>query len=214
MQQNRKYFYSKNNSVFLENNIVYKEFSRIENFNTEKEMNTLLSRNNIRVPKIVGDKNLTLQYEFIEGSTYADISDCLTEMRISSLVDWIFLYNETIKTPLFDINLRNFIYSEKYGCVGIDFEQKPKIPYETTFENELGRIGAFLSTYDPVFSNAKKKAIIFLLSYAKSKKDNFDVQKFLISYEVEIERLILNRSYQPFTLIEAKEFLKSILFFF
>lgn len=211
MLENRKYFYSKNNTVFLENNIVYKEFSSIEKFNNEKEMNRFLSKNNIRVPKIVGDKNLTLQYEFIDGSTYADLSDNLTEIRVISLVEWIFKYNTIVKTPHCDINLRNFIYNEKYGCVGIDFEKKTNLHHETTFENELGRICAFISTYDPLFTSAKKNAIASLITYAKTKKDNFDIEKLLISYEVEIEILSQRRKEKSLSVIEAKDFISTII---
>ena len=52
---------------------------------------------------------------------------------------------------LYDVNLRNFLLNHK-GIVKVDFEDCRR----GTMEGDIGKMAAFILTYDPIFTDFKK----------------------------------------------------------
>lgn len=165
-----KEFYSKNNKVYLASsidknnvskNIIVKEYIN-GSLQIEKEMLLQLKSQGVLVPFIYGyydnlifleyihgqlliDKLSTMEYKYGEG--LLEIKDI--NLLIMSLADWFegFYYalgNNYIRG---DINLRNFIIREN-KIYGIDFDRH----YEGIIEKDIGRMCAFILTYNPPFT--------------------------------------------------------------
>ena len=175
-----KKFKSKKNSVFLleldsdlwENKkVVVKKYSSSEQ-NRKQEISVLkkLYKHQLNVPQLYYQGKNIIVLEYIKGELLIELlfskeykaNGISGEINLvlNKLADWFFNYyrimnsNNRLTTILGDVNLRNFIFSQQ-EIYGFDFESCQK----GIFEQDIGRLCAFILTYDPMFTDWKKKLV-------------------------------------------------------
>ncbi len=224
-------FISKRNNVYLEDGIVVKIFSSQKNYLQEKAANIELRNCGLSLPSIIEYRNednsgkaeeKTLYYEYIDGDVYAEIVEELTEEQIKELILWISEFNKVMGVHHPDLNLRNFIYNIKKGCVGVDFEgvdgkvlelsraERHENGNALRIEKDIGKILAFVSTYDVAFNSKKEYTAREILRNVNAlfPEVNFDVVKN--EYKSEIEDMLLRRNSKSFCLVDAMDFFEKL----
>lgn len=198
-------FKSKRNLVILNGVYVEKHFPTKEAAIIEKNQLLRLqkSRIEVNVPKIV--TNLTTENvvttEYIEGLTLTDFIDDLESYNTMSqlfkrliahvaneLFRWFFNFHRAVdnlntKEIKGDVNGRNFIF-DGLGIWGLDFEEKA----EGEVEKDIGRLIAFILTYDPAFTTVKKFFEQSLLSKA-ARYSRYNKDKILFYRDEEIKAI-------------------------
>jgi len=200
-------FYSKRNEVYLVEdrgdsaggNYVLKIFKGRQKQKRKRiEENFLkdLSMSFLHAPELLLNGKDYLLMEYIKGSTLLDILIRYEENGSSDdrpflmAIDFIYDFcRHTLKSMgrshiLKDINLRNFIYkgNELYR---IDFEDCAP----GYIEEDLGKLFAFILTYDPVFTDWKISRVKDLFKYLLEKysadieRVKSEMKKELISIE-------------------------------
>ena len=175
---------SRRNNVYqiitLNNIFVLKHFPniKINNYNMLKEIKiiNLLSNNNINVPKILFSANSFYIMDHISGITllqYLEVSEKKsvnntlseeTKVILTNYLKWLNNFYLALSQSLnknvilSDINLRNFLVLENNEIYGIDFETVGS----GEIIEDLGKICAYILTYNPTFTNYKYKIISFL----------------------------------------------------
>lgn len=178
-------FYSKRNKVYLVEdtaesageNYVLKIFMGREKQKRKKLEEDILkdlSKSSLYVPELLLTGKDYLLMEYIKGVTLLDIliryegSGCCDDRPFLMAIDFIYDYcRHTLKSAgqsyiLKDINLRNFIYREGQ-LYRIDFEDCA----HGYIEEDIGKLFAFMLTYDPVFTDwkiSKAKSLFHYLS--------------------------------------------------
>ena len=176
-------FYSKRNEVYLVEdtndsvgeNLVLKIFKgrqKEKRKGIEKNFLKDLSKSSLFVPELLLNGKDYLLMEYIKGATLLDIliqneeSGSWDEGPFLMAIDFIYKYClHTLQSMgrgyiLKDINLRNFIY-KRDELYRIDFEDC--IPGYV--EEDLGKLFAFILTYDPVFTDWKISRVKNLFKY-------------------------------------------------
>ncbi|MDM8533725.1 hypothetical protein QUF55_03375 [Clostridiaceae bacterium HSG29] len=175
---------SRRNDVYkittLDSTIVLKHFSNMKsnNYNMLKEIKiiTTLNNNNINVPKILSSTNsfyimdhisdITL-LKYLELSEKKSINNQISEetkIVLTNFLKWLNSFYSTLSLSLnkeiilSDINLRNFLVLSNNEISGIDFEA---IGSGKIIE-DLGKICAYILTYNPTFTDYKYNIISFL----------------------------------------------------
>lgn len=164
-------FKSKKNDVFKilcnfngeKKFFVLKRFSDSDKMNKEIQLLKGLKNNHLKVPEIFHVKDNNLIMEFIDGKTFLDIFEELEKSKssnyenlIDNLLKWLENFYTFAKIKfdkqiiLGDIHLRNFLFSKE--IYGIDFED---VKFGT-IEEDIGKLCAFILTYDPSWTTWKK----------------------------------------------------------
>lgn len=165
MNKVRKFF-SRRNKVYLitdgQKPLIYKQYSNAEARSREKANLELLAAGSVAVPQIEGEADRALLLSYLDGMTYEQVlrkfeqgvlSYEQTADAITALLKWLEGYFAATGGALRgDINLRNFIYLKDKTCAGVDFEDT--LIYGDMCQ-EIGRLLAFIATYDPPFSDKK-----------------------------------------------------------
>ncbi|KAB3531265.1 hypothetical protein F8154_13105 [Alkaliphilus pronyensis] len=192
-------YQSKKNEVYrvtcIEGNISFNKCVVVKNFmqsysSFQKEVHLLteLYKHGLAVPRVYRVEDKCIIMECIMGKTLVDVlneaEEKTPEGRLMKyraekyvtydLLNWLksfYCYSKTItgkKIILKDIHLRNFIAGEV--LVGVDFESCT----EGEVEEDIGKLCAFIATYDPQWTPWKislveklKKSAIPLLSLDK-----------------------------------------------
>ena len=114
----------KNKLIFTETSVIKQFHSKIA-YNNEKHILSLLADTDL-CPSVIDDTDSCLEISIIDGVTLSDaIDEKLNLFHIfEKLVQWVEKFNSLTKAIcLDDINLKNFIYSQKKDKIyGIDFE--------------------------------------------------------------------------------------------
>ena len=192
-------FKSKKNDVFKilcnfygeKNFFVLKRFLDSDKMNKEIQILKELKNNHLKVPEIFHVKNNNLIMEFIDGKTFLDIFEELEKSNssdyknlIDNLLHWLENFYTFTKIKfdkqiiLGDIHLRNFLFSKE--IYGIDFEDTKF----GTIEEDIGKLCAFILTYDPSWTTWKKTFSEILTN--KSIK-LFKIDESLITLETQKE---------------------------
>lgn len=195
-------FYSRKNTVTLENGKVVKRFANVDSFRCELDMVELLKNRGVPVPNVLDAYENTIEYSFINGRTYQSLVDCFEKKHATALLKWLDLYYAAAGTLRGDVNLRNFIYCEENDtCYGVDFEE---VCYAGERESDFGRIIAFAVSYDPPFSKEKENCAKLLLDCFKdSGADETKMQK---AYIGEMEGIIKRRHVLSYDIDKASDF--------
>lgn len=199
--------YSRRNQVCRERDKVVKRFTDKEACRRELEMVRLLESKGVSVAKVMAASVDTIVYEWIDGVGYHALVDDFKEKHARALVRWLEDYYEATGMLRGDVNLRNFIYLESEDeCCGVDFEDA-SVPGDK--EKDLGRIIAFAVTYDPPFTDAKKRcARLLLKEFKRAGADLGEVQQ---AYLQEIREIVLRRHDKHYDVDSAKSFLEDIV---
>lgn len=172
-----KQFVSKKNRVHLvrallqngsRQSFVVKEYrSGSYSIQREAEMLEGLHKNGISVPRLYYKGKRSIVMEYIKGPTLIDVltdAEYMTGQSFdyanskgvaSHLARWFDMFYKAARsindenTILWDINLRNFLLDFK--LYGIDFEDCR----EGVVEEDMGRLMAFIVTYQPAFTPYK-----------------------------------------------------------
>ncbi len=172
-----KQFFSKKNRVHLvravlndctEQLFVVKEYpEQVSPVNMEASLLVALDKKGLSVPKLYYKGKGSIVMEYIRGATLVDaLTDAEYYTRKSRdyinikglaehLARWLDGFYRTSSqitgksTILQDINLRNFLLG--YKLYGIDFEDCR----EGLIEEDMGRLLAFIVTYEPAFTTFK-----------------------------------------------------------
>jgi len=213
-------FYSKRNGVYLVEdtddsngeNYVLKIFKGREKEKRKRvEENFLkdLSISFLHVPELLSNKKDYLLMEYIKGNTLLDI--LIRHEESSSSDDWPFLMaidfiydycRHTLRSMgrsyiLKDINLRNFIYKGNQ-LYRIDFEDCAP----GYIEEDLGKLFAFILTYDPVFTDWKISRVRNLFKYL-SEKYSADTSSIRSEMEKEFISMEVRRGIEiPFSRVD------------
>ena len=175
-----KQFYSKRNNVILtDDNIVIKSTPNSRN---EAEILKYLYKRNVRVPKVYSYDDMSITMEYINGQTlveyivrnetkstpYADYD------IVYSLSDWFKTFYNAVENNIIrsDVNCRNFIVTEDNEIFSVDFESL----HSGFIEEDLGKLSAYIITYDPADTYYKRNFVNSLI-------DIFD-QFFTIDYKL------------------------------
>ncbi|MCD4669365.1 MAG: aminoglycoside phosphotransferase family protein [Actinomycetia bacterium] len=200
-------FYSKRNEVYLvedssdsvgENYVlkIFKGRQKEKRKRIEENFLKDLSKSFLNVPELLLTGKDYLLMEYIKGDTFLDIliqheegSSC-DDRPFLMVIDFIYdFYRHTLKSAgqsyiLKDINLRNFIYKGDQ-LYQIDFEDCAP----GYIEEDLGKLFAFILTYDPVFTDWKISRVKDLFKYLSDKYSadidsiRSEMKKELISIE-------------------------------
>ncbi len=154
-------FISKRNTVRGDGEIVKKLFKNTEDFEREKAMIALLQSKKVAVPSLVSTSENMLCYKHIDGILYSELVENMEEKHAIALAEWLLEYHKATGKLRVDNNLRNYIFSEKDEiCVGIDFESHIS---EGDIAEDCGKIIAFAATYNPSFTDWKKRTCALLI---------------------------------------------------
>ena len=170
-------FRSKRNKVILHNGMVEKHFTSAKNAAFEASMLERLYAAGARVPRLVTREKAVLKMEYISGETIPDflthMEYCPDELTLykaaDNIIAWLgdfYCAVNTEKTGEIrgDVNGRNFIW-DGGQCWGVDFEERAT----GTKEQDIGRLIAYVLSYDPPGTPVKNKLADRLLQNAVSK---------------------------------------------
>ncbi|MDD2221390.1 MAG: hypothetical protein PHN35_05490, partial [Clostridia bacterium] len=174
MNRVRKFF-SRRNKVYLitdgAKQLIYKQYTDAKACAREKANLELLASCGLAVPQIEGEADKALLLSYINGMTYEQVlrkyeqgflNNEQAAAAFTALIKWLEKYFAATKGALRgDVNLRNFIYLPDQTCVGIDFEDT--LIYGDMCK-DIGRILAFIATYEPPFSDKKLLLCSHILS--------------------------------------------------
>ena len=146
-------FKSKRNTVYLNDNMVIKEYEQCSSALFEKEYLENLIKEDVMVPKVLCIRDNVLFLEYIQGITVLEfIEDSSGFTRCEEvaigITEWFKDFycavdHDNTKEIRGDVNGRNFIITKK-DVYGVDFEERVFGEISTDF----GRFLAYLSTYD------------------------------------------------------------------
>lgn len=160
---------------------IIKHYSDREGAKREAQTLELLYTNNTAVPKVLHRTESALVLEYLQGRIYADLTEEAGERYAAALCEWFKCFYHAVPGKLRgDVNLRNFIYREG-TCYGLDFEDAL---VKGGPETDLGRLLAYLMTYDPPMTPLKRSnASIYFGEFVRS---GFDPEKMNEAYQKEI----------------------------
>ena len=199
--------YSRKNNVYRQNGRVVKRFEDAKAFRRELEMVKKLHGAGIAVPKVVDAADNTIVYEWIDGGTYHTLTERFERKHAAALIEWLERYYRTAGVLRGDVNLRNFIYCDGTDeCYSVDFEDECAARDR---EEDFGRMIAFAVTYEPPFSDAKKRCAKFLIDEFLS--SGADPAKIKQAYKSEINAIIERRTGRDYESETALSFLEGLL---
>jgi len=155
-------FKSKRNTVLLRNNIVEKHCASVELANIELQILEQLKKAGVNVPQVYSQNGAVLKMEYIPGKTLPDLIEeyeaSVTTDELScngvamEIIKWFDDFYRAVATEEIrgDVNGRNFIFNNNQ-CWGVDFEER----IYGTKEQDIGRLIAFVLTYDPPHTTVK-----------------------------------------------------------
>jgi len=174
-------FTSKKNDVYLvqdkaDNNFRYilKKYNNPDSFKREKAILEFLNRNEIKAPQIINFANQYILMEYIEGQNILEIFEEWESINKARAEESVLLqqFCQSLKALyqvlqringsqqiLKDTNLRNFLWA-KSTMYFLDFEEV----CEGFIEEDIGRICAYLLTYNPPFTNWKRQMVKKLIA--------------------------------------------------
>lgn len=195
---------------------VRKCYSSSQAMNTELATIKLLQSNGVAVASVLFTQDNTAIFERIEGITYEGILErieqgLLEERSIKrsakELCLWLDNYYAVTKDAYRgDINLKNFILTPFGKCVSIDFEEPLKFGRH---EYDMGRMLAFVATYDPPFTIGKHQLCKALLENFLNM--NADIEEIQKEYDLEIDAMKIRRAGFAKIETQAREFWKLIV---
>jgi RIO-like serine/threonine protein kinase len=151
-------FKSRRNRVWLEDGRVHKLIlSGAEAARAEADILRRLSDAGVAVPRLFDINGDVLILEYIKGATLTEeieremlAGEILAELIARWFADFYAVFPGRIRG---DVNCRNFIITPDARVYGVDFED---LQYGRK-EADLGRMTAFILTYDPAYTDYKKK---------------------------------------------------------
>lgn len=157
-------FISRRNKVLLDRGIIIKKYSSMGIAEHEEHTLNKLHTFGLKVPRVISSSSMEIQLEYIEGQTLLERLELMEKKNVGPeqqrllskmLADWFLKYYQAVDfnhTSILrgDVNCRNFIVNDQ-GIWGVDFEE------EVTGEREkdIGRLIAYISTYEPSFTKWK-----------------------------------------------------------
>jgi len=195
-----EFFKSRRNRVYLSDGLVYKERAKASDAEYEADRLRCLRTAGVTVPEVVDVRGNSIVMEFIPGET---LPDFLTRMEIEpdentlhdaaiGLCGWLEKFYSAVdytKTGEIrgDVNGRNFIISNG-RVTGVDFEKQSFGPAE----EDIGRLIAFIRTYDPAYTDVKRR---FSAMFCRDAAPRFEISEKKIEFyyanelrEMEIRR--------------------------
>lgn len=152
-------FFSRRNSVFLDNNgNVVKRFCMQDSFDTELSVYKILGDNCDFVPNMLRHSDREIVKQYIKGETLLDIlQQCESSLdkvtiaqSLDALIDTINRFHIATKLVANDVNLSNYIMSNgKVYFVDLEQCQYGKVA------SDYGKLIAFVLTYNPIASPFK-----------------------------------------------------------
>ncbi|MFO7151800.1 MAG: hypothetical protein DIU66_000985 [Bacillota bacterium] len=204
-----KQFRSKKNRVYLvhtraiagqEQYCILKIFKNTEGLYKESELLEILKGKSVRVPQILRTGSNYLILEYVDGENLTDLIERMENKRLppeslfpvaDSLCEWLKSFYEVLREAFHkniimkDVNLRNFIVMDE-KIYGIDFEEAG----EGSPEEDLGKICAFLLTYEPEYTKSKLELVRYIFDTATKK---LNLNPDAIAYEMERELFAIKK---------------------
>lgn len=181
-----KKFISKKNNVFLNGDVIVKKFTSVDRQQKELDIYKKLD-GKLHAPHIISCYGNTVEIEYIDGDTLLDVfisyeneGKNASEIFLK-LINWLKRFNDVTGKRFYDVNLRNFIYyrGEVYG---IDFEDAA----DGTYLEDIGKLFAYILTYNPMFTQYKFNLIKALFTEAGYSKEVFaQMEKELNLLEIQ-----------------------------
>ena len=179
-------FKSKRNAVLLRDGIVEKHFNSAEAAALEALALQNLQAAGLNVPKVYALDGSVLKMQYLAGETLPDLIErwegCSAAADIeaiaAAIIDWFAKFYNAVATDKTteirgDVNGRNFLFNAGH-CWGVDFEEK----VYGTKEQDIGRLIAFIVTYNPPGTQIKTQLASAVLHKAKQVLD-IDEQEIL-----------------------------------
>lgn len=185
---NDRVFESRRNRVWLERGCVCKHTPEAH---AEAGILTKLLAAGVPVPRLISQGENLLVMEYVEGITLTEAIERETPNLAEPLTDWFASFYAAMPEGVCrgDVNCRNFILTPDRQLVGVDFEDLPAGCKET----DLGRLTAFILTYDPPYSDYKKRLAQELIERF-SKRFGLDPEHVRLEHERELEAMRRRRS--------------------
>ena len=173
----KKKFQSRRNLVWLENGYVIKRIlpdkdkqNTIMLAEFEANILSLLYTAGVAVPKLISLEYDTLTMEYIDGITLTDAilvyeqNNLPADKLVTPVIRWLKSFYEALPKGSIrgDVNCRNFILTQSGQAVGVDFESIPVGNKET----DIGRLAAFILTYEPPNTTYKEFLVNMMLDEA------------------------------------------------
>jgi len=198
-------FKSKRNTVLLCDGVIEKHYSSVEMAAFEaRELRRLKTLGFLRVPEVVELSGAVLKMQYIPGDTLPDIiahsenssASISAETIVDSLVGWLREFYRAVDTDITgeirgDVNGRNFIFDGTY-CWSVDFEEK----IYGVKEQDIGRLMAFILTYDPAGTSVKKELAEMLLKLAV-REIQVEVEEIFRWRDLELQAMMRRRTKIP-----------------
>ncbi len=184
------------NNVVLDKGTIVKSVASRGNATLEAKMLDKLRMEGVAVPSVVKVDGHRISMGYIDGPTYDELIDTLTEEQAIALADWLESFYRATGKIRGDTNLSNYLWDGS-RCVGIDFEAAKGLPLpEGERESDFGRILAFAVTYTPRFAREKEKAARLLLRAFLSRGADLSkiAQEYLEGLGEQVRRGRITRS--------------------
>ncbi len=196
--------YSKRNSVFRfsndANSYVLKKFNNRVFMTTETAILEMLLRRKVKVPKIISVNNDEIVLEDLGDLTFLDWLESEEKNNSSDyhymIIQLLSFFRKFYETTLEyygkqyilnDVNLRNFLIRDNI-VYGIDFEMCK----EGSLETDIGKLLAYIITYNPIATDWKYGFIndllhIFTINF------NLNPTKLVNEFKRELYAIISRR---------------------
>jgi len=215
-------FASKKNEVLLRDGVVEKHASSIESAVFEGMRLQKLRGAGIPVPALISCEGSVLKLEYISAETLPDLIDRLEKLQnglvdfrdlsqspslldlsvlseletaANAVIDWLSEFYRAISSEKTgeirgDVNGRNFLLTGG-SCVGVDFEEQ----VFGTKEQDIGKLVAFVLTYDPQGTEIKAEFARKLMQRAVQVL-NIDEKEAVRQRDLELAAMQMRRSRQ------------------
>lgn len=193
---------SRNNAVYIakkcgsQQDVVLKIFSQKQRMDRELEVKDILKKYRMKTPDVLNVFSSAVVYQMIDAPNVLSLLDWGEEANISprevgkwliKICNYLLEYNQVTGLILGDSNLRNFLLFDN-EIWGIDFE----VSKRGGVEEDIGRLIAFIITYDPKFSKVKLCACRLLMNEIKQ-WPNLCISSVIHYYLLEISNICVRR---------------------
>ena len=191
-------FISKRNLVFLKDGVVIKRVSSPRHACAEAALLNEYYRAGVCVPRVFERRDNEVVMEYIFGDTIPDFlarieneeNDALLCNAAQGLCRWFECFYETVNHTRSDVirgdvNGRNFIIAEN-RVVSVDFEECAF----GTMERDIGRLLAFIKTYDLTGTYVKNR---FAALFYQAAMENLRLSESEILRQYRLERTAIKK---------------------
>ena len=139
-----------------EGSVIRKRYLSEDSYECEMRQLAQLQQKGVPVPRVLYHEPAVAFLEDMGYISFLDVLDMdggLDNKPVQALLRFMFSFYEAAQGIRGDINLRNFLYRDGI-CYGVDFEEPIQ---DGSKEEDMGRMIAYVLTYDPAFDQRRER---------------------------------------------------------